>query len=1250
MMSNLKISLAKSIFLKAASSFMLLHLVISFTTVLHAQTPNTSLPKASWLLEAPYQTDQAFTSISFPTADTGYAQASFDLFCTTNGGLTWKPLPTRLPWYSAYTTFVTTKFGYSWPKGGDTLYLTKNGGKTWTRRRFTPGNVFEKVQFKTASYGIALTNGSAPFFSQVYITTDSGNSWRAYNTPATLGQMKDFDFARDSSLVAINADKVIRSPNAGRTWREDTGSALRGINRLSNVVFNGDSVGHIFRSFGEMYAYRSDSLRWNYRGTIPFYIKWEVALHSLDTGVIISRLGVADSRSSGYYTTNGFRSFTNISFKTTAPLYSICKIPGKNRYIVGGSGGYLAMVENGIATDINPWSALNVESVAQNNTTLGVYERRDLSIMADTGQNWKAISMPINLRNVTYLKISSKSHFILGDQFLDTLHVTSNAGQTWTRRILPVGNPYPISFSDSLNGIICSNISAWSTNNGGRSWQPLPQLPNQGISKLYMVTKRIGYMASNSRIYYTNNGGNTWVLTNLPVITSIIEFSSNSKEHFSITVKNYIHTSLDSGTTWRTVSNHVAINRPPPDVQTNIAWANTHIGFCVSHYNNPYPYQPYLWVTADRGLSWRPFLCESNSAPVQNFPILYVPGKGLYARYPEGYMRRWRASFEAERYINFVTGTIYNEINNNCSIDSVESGIPNQLLQLTPTDLYVSTDANGRYQAPLLADSIHLRQIISDPVADLLRSPICDTAFTLLTQSSQPDTLRNRNFANRILRCPLLQVQVSVPIRRACFVSGAAITYSNRGNTTADSVIVYLKLPQIEYLKSASHPYSFDSATNTYRFLIGSLAAGQERTITWRDSVACQVGFLNRLSCIEAWITPDYTTRGCLRLPPSADGSILMLQTLACTGDTANFLLTNTGTSMASPRQYRIYADSLLSHIDTFFLAGGAHLSVRIPSDSISLIRIEADQHPNYPYESTAIALGACLPDSLLGIPGPLPGRPGSTTRPWFASIQSIGRVSECRQITGAYDPNDKLVLPVGQGPLGYTPHNTRLNYTLRFQNTGSDTAFNITVIDTLSPSLDVSTLQLGPTSHATRFSLEGRGRPLLRFTMPNILLPDSARNLVGSNGFVSFSIKPMPLSSQSNDSISVRNNAAIYFDFNPPIFTNTTLNTFYTPRIRPTPLDTVLLKLLTPKQIMAQYVTIYPNPAQNQITLIYGKNKDGSKMAKPIPAMVYNTRGQLVATLKLTLGEPYNMPTTQFARGIYVLRIANTSNRFVLN
>ena len=139
--------------------------------------------------------------------------------------------------------------------------------------------------------------------------------------------------------------------------------------------------------------------------------------------------------------------------------------------------------------------------------------------------------------------------------------------------------------------------------------------------------------------------------------------------------------------------------------------------------------------------------------------------------------------------------------------------------------------------------------------------------------------------------------------------------------------------------------------------------------------------------------------------------------------------------------------------------------------------------------------------------------------------------------ISCAIDPNDKRVIPSREdlSSENYTLFDERLMYTIRFQNTGTDTAFTVRIIDTLSEHLNLSTFQPLAASHPYRSTLYPGG--IVEFIFENILLPDSIVNEAASHGFVTFQIN-------TNDGIDelteIKNTAHIYFDFNGAVVTNT--------------------------------------------------------------------------------------------------------------
>jgi uncharacterized repeat protein (TIGR01451 family) len=169
-----------------------------------------------------------------------------------------------------------------------------------------------------------------------------------------------------------------------------------------------------------------------------------------------------------------------------------------------------------------------------------------------------------------------------------------------------------------------------------------------------------------------------------------------------------------------------------------------------------------------------------------------------------------------------------------------------------------------------------------------------------------------------------------------------------------------------------------------------------------------------------------------------------------------------------------------------------------------------------------------------------------------------------------AYDPNFKEVNPSGVGFENHTLQNTPLEYTLHFQNMGNDTAFHVLVTDTLSSILNPETFEYLAASHPVNITRIGN---ILKFDFPHINLLPKSMNEPLSQGFVKFRIKTFE---NLPDYTILTNTANIYFDFNPPVITNTSLNT----------LVYELDAGIEDQTNSTNNLLVYPNPAQNTLTI----------------------------------------------------------------
>jgi len=112
---------------------------------------------------------------------------------------------------------------------------------------------------------------------------------------------------------------------------------------------------------------------------------------------------------------------------------------------------------------------------------------------------------------------------------------------------------------------------------------------------------------------------------------------------------------------------------------------------------------------------------------------------------------------------------------------------------------------------------------------------------------------------------------------------------------------------------------------------------------------------------------------------------------------------------------------------------------------------------------------------------------------------------------------------------------NQHIEYLIRFQNTGTDTAFTVRVRDTLDTDFNIFTVKPGASSHNYTFRMYGQR--VLEWTFTNILLPDNTVNEAASHGVIQFTVEQTP---DLPDGTLLSNHADIYFDYNDPVITNT--------------------------------------------------------------------------------------------------------------
>lgn len=469
-------------------------------------------------------------------------------------------------------------------------------------------------------------------------------------------------------------------------------------------------------------------------------------------------------------------------------------------------------------------------------------------------------------------------------------------------------------------------------------------------------------------------------------------------------------------------------------------------------------------------------------------------------------------------FSKFIEGRVILDENQNCVSDESDLGLQNWTIKVQGQEraYYTTTNEEGEYEFNL-------------PVGDYLLSAVPPSAYWAnsceneyaVNLTAADSTLEVSIPVSPIIDCPLIAVHVATNRLRRCFPNTYVVDYCNKGTIAGEDIYIDLTLDEFLIVDSTDLPYT-PLENNVYRFPIGAIEVGECGEFKVHTTLTCDLSIpLGQVHCVEAHAFPDS-----LCLPPNQnwDGSSIDVSA-SCRSDTVFFNIGNFGEgNMSAPLNYIVIEDQIILHEKSFQLEQGAYLIDTIVGFSERRYTMLAQQSEGSPGNAFPnVTMVNCVASSL-GVSVDLPADPGSP----FRGIH-------CQENIDSYDPNDKRGWPMGFGEEQIIFPNTEIEYMIRFQNTGTDTAYKVVISDPLPTTLDVTSLSLGASSHPYNWSIEDNNS--LTFTFNNILLPDSTTNLEASQGFVSFTLQ------QQADlalGTTITNTAAIYFDFNDPIYTNT--------------------------------------------------------------------------------------------------------------
>lgn len=1041
------------------------------------------------------------------------------------------------------------------------FYRSEDYGVHWQRINVPaadPGANEEllRVGFSGTFYKIVTYFTGNGANKKLFTSSNEGANWVLKNDNL---QVINFEETPSGTLIGLDVNgHIYRSLNGGADWSFAYAPNIP----LSFYSFflSFASNGKILLTDGDLsggFAISSDEgLTWT-EGSVPGFLS-TIRIVSSGTLFVIS-----DFNATSFFRSSDFGvTWETVDFNLAPNEYLTSVFDLNTGRLLASTNLHIYFSDDdGVTWDLLPTGAEHAyEFVAHfplpNGDILG-FMGGSLCRSTDDGVNWALSSEGIHQADVKQLALLTDS---LQMAVTGTgLWRTENAGGTWTRLMPDTSDVFlysirPLAVFNEDSFAVKSGKKIWISTDGGQSFDDIS--PNGGLKTGHIFATPGGrlFCSSSAGVERSNdlNGGWTTVIPGVSV-NILVQHPSGSLFAYTTPLTNTFPKTLwrstDEGASWSIVTT-LAITTDYRRALFADAGGKIYV---TGYFDNSmklavsdnegaswtyrvipdiYAYDEFIAVndigrifmsggsdikiltSADAGESWY-YLPVYDTHPSLLNGLEVSPSGKLYIVPSSATLYRSTGSTEVGAYI---TGHVSKDADSECSTPDAQEPLKNWVVKLEGVqDWYATTNANGRYTFFVDTGTYEVHAL----TPQFLWWNLCDSVQTVISDSMLAiDTV---DFAViGVSDCPLMSADVAIPQLRRCFNSTVFVQYCNQGSQTADSAWVDVQLDPYLSFVSSQQPH-FNAGNNTYRFLLGNIASGDCGSFNLEVYTDCDSTVLGQTHCVLAHAFPDTLCT----VVQNWSGATIQAE-VSCEDTTVQLKLRNTGAASSQILNYIIIEDDVVLFQGQNQYDISEDLTLNYPANGHTW-RIESQQEPGHPFSNVAVAFNeGCGGFESLGFINQF------NVNTFMPSWDQV-----CVENIGSYDPNDKQGFPTGFGDEHRIRPGQELEYLIRFQNTGTDTAFNIVISDTLSAWLNPASVHPGVSSHPYTWALSGQG--VLHFSFNNILLPDSNTNLAGSQGFVSFRIgqrADVPLGAK------IFNTADIYFDFNDPVVTNQTLHT----------------------------------------------------------------------------------------------------------
>lgn len=549
-----------------------------------------------------------------------------------------------------------------------------------------------------------------------------------------------------------------------------------------------------------------------------------------------------------------------------------------------------------------------------------------------------------------------------------------------------------------------------------------------------------------------------------------------------------------------------------------------------------------------------------------------------------------------------IQGRVYNDANNNCIIeDGTEQPLANwPILVIQNQDTLIDyTDQLGSYK--IFTPAAGTYTVTSIP-PNYWTETCTGTATVSLSNNQDVEVV---DFLGKVdTMCPVLSVDITnghlSPSKQTQFT----VNYCNNGTQHANDAQIEIKFSDAITINSSPIPYTA-LGDNTFLFDVGNVIIGHCSDFNIIGTIDANV-IEQQAICTYATITPnDICT------PPATAWSKASLEIKGkCDTDSIRFSIKNIGNGdMLATQAYDIIIEDWVILKTDINLGSGEAIKLAFPkTDSTYIIR--GSQVPNHPGDSNPlVAIEGCTTNSTFST-GHVLEFP-EDDNDLFKSI-------DCQEINTSLPASNQQNFPKGYGSQHYITKDQPIEYKINFHNDSQDTLRNMVIKEVLSPYLDLTTLQLGATSHPYNLNIVD---DTLIFHMSDLAMAPADDDYIASFGFVKFKLTPKE---NLVTGTVITNTAALHYGPTMPIETNEVFNTIGE--------NFVLVDIST----IPKYISIdaSPNPFLDYTTFHF----DGINF-RTAQINIFDVSGKLVRN-EIINDTPFTLYKNGLTQGVYTFEI----------